>query len=234
MPDIDHYSRVYDNFLEPEVCEAYIHYFEETLTYDAERHRKLSVCYNEKGIKTCGQCDCHRTNPFEYERFKYLNEHTIKKLQEIINQYREDCGITNLQWPQKYAFEEPKMKKFKVDLTGTVLTGHGLDPHADAHNFTAAKRFLGILVYLSEEFEEGETFFPLWDVKVKPKIGRALIFPPTWDFMHGGMPPRPPHNIEAKYFIQFHTVYVDEHTKYTYGLDKTDRQDLGNFEHLKR
>ena len=62
------------------------------------------------------------------------------------------------------------MKKFNVDLTGTVLTGHGLDPHADAHNFTAAKRFLGILVYLSEEFEEGETFFPLWDVKVKPKI----------------------------------------------------------------
>ena len=38
----------------------------------------------------------------------------------------------------------------------------------------------------------------------------------------------------AKYFIQFHTVYVDELTKVTYGLDKTDRQDLGNFEHLKR
>ena len=136
--------------------------------------------------------------------------------------------------PEKYGFEEPKMKRFTVDLTGTVLTGHGLDPHADAHNFTAAKRFLGILVYLSEEFEEGETFFPLWNVKVKPKIGRALIFPPTWDFMHGGMPPRPPHEIEAKYFIQFHTVYVDELTKVTYGLDKTDRQDLGNFEHLKR
>ena len=222
MPDIDYYCRIYDNFLEPEICEAYIHYFKETLVHDSERHRRLSVCYNEKGIKTCGQCDCERTNPFEYERFKYLNEHTIKKLQEIIVQYREDCGITDLQWPKLYGFEEPKFKKFKIDSE----RGHGLEPHADAHNFTAAKRFLGLLLYLSDEFEEGETYFPLWNVKVKPKKGRVLIFPPSWDYMHGGKPPRPPNNIEAKYFIQFHIVYVDEDKNYEVGIDRTDRQEF--------
>ncbi len=94
MPDIDYYCRIYDNFLEPEICEAYIHYFKETLVHDSERHRRLSVCYNEKGIKTCGQCDCERTNPFEYERFKYLNEHTIKKLQETeVSKVLEDTEI---------------------------------------------------------------------------------------------------------------------------------------------
>ena len=67
MVDIDFYCRVYDNFLEPDVCQAYIDMFEETLTVDADKHQRLSVCYDQNGDKVCGDCDCYRTNPFEFE-----------------------------------------------------------------------------------------------------------------------------------------------------------------------
>ena len=45
MPDIDHYCRVYDHFLEASDCDEYVEKFEETITVDAKRHRELSVCY---------------------------------------------------------------------------------------------------------------------------------------------------------------------------------------------
>lgn len=230
MGDIDFYCRVYDNFLEPDVCQAYIEGFEETLQVDTEKHRKLSVCYDNTGKKICGRCDCQRTNPFEYDRFAQLNQHTVPKLQELVSNYKEDCNITSIQWPQKYGFEEPKMKKFRVD--GTL--GHGLEMHSDIWSFAHAKRFLGILVYLNDDFEEGETFFPLFNVKVKPKRGRALCFPPSWDYVHSGIPPRPPATTDAKYFIMFHTVYLDDGVQYQTGIDRTDRQSLGNYDHLRR
>ena len=33
------------------------------------------------------------------------------------------------------------------------------------------------MVYLNDDFEDGETYFPLFDVGVKPKQGRLFIFP---------------------------------------------------------
>lgn len=33
-----------------------------------------------------------------------------------------------------------------------------------------------LLIYLNEDFSEGETFFPEIDLKIKPKIGRCIIF----------------------------------------------------------
>ena len=65
------------------------------------------------------------------------------------------------------------------------------------------------MVYLNEDFEEGETHFPLFDIKVKPKKGRLFIFPPTWNYLHRGIPPRSPSKTGAKYFIMTHLNYID-------------------------
>lgn len=229
MVDIDFYSRVYDGVLEDDVCQEYINMFEETQQIDGDKRRKLSVCYDNSGKKLCGNCDCERTNPFEYERFAQLNQHTMKKMQEVISQYRDDCQITNIQWPKKYGFEEPNIKKFKVDST----IGHGMEMHSDIWSFAHSKRILGILVYLNGGFSEGETYFPLFDVKVQPSAGRALVFPSSWDYIHCGLPPRHPATTEAKYFIMFHTVFLDEGVQYPTGINRTDRQSLGNYEYLR-
>ena len=228
MVDIDFYCRVYDNFLEPDVCQAYIDMFEETLTVDADKHQRLSVCYDQNGDKVCGDCDCYRTNPFEYERFGELNQYTMKKMPKLISNYRDDCNITKTQWPENLGFEEPKMKRFKIDGT----KGHGLESHSDIWSFAGAKRLIGMLVYLNDDFSEGETYFPLFDVKVKPAVGRVLCFPSSWDYMHAGIPPRPPARDIAKYFLMFHTVYLDEDTEYRSGIDRTDRNSLDNYDYL--
>jgi len=217
--DIDFYCRVYDDFLEPHFCDQYIDKFEETITKDSKRHRELSACYREDGSRFCSNCDCMRTNPMEYERFSDLNSYLIPLWQRAVDRYKEDVKIHQNQWPDEYGWEELRIKKFRVDSTKF----HGLKPHTDVYSYAHAKRFLAMMVYLTDDFEDGETHFPLFEAKVKPKKGRLLIFPPSWNYLHQGIPPNPPSISGAKYFIMTHLVYVDEGDHVNYGIDFSDR-----------
>ena len=37
LPDINFYSRAYDNFLEPEICDEFVKLYEQTLTEEMDR-----------------------------------------------------------------------------------------------------------------------------------------------------------------------------------------------------
>ena len=79
------------------------------------------------------------------------------------------------------------------------------------------------MVYLNDDFEDGETYFPVFESKVKPKQGRLFIFPPTWNYLHRGIPPRNPSGRGSKYFIMTHLNYIDL-TNVNKGLDQTKRK----------
>ena len=207
MADIDQYCRVYDGFLSPSDCEEYIEKYEETLRVDNEKWKDLSVCIMKDGSKnpTCGNCACDRLGPMEFNRFSELNERLIKRWQGSISKYIEDCNIDAIQWPKEYGWEELRIKRFKVN----EKENHGLEDHVDVYSHAHAKRFLCLMVYLNDDFEDGETYFPVFESKVKPKQGRLFIFPPTWNYLHRGIPPRSPSTKGAKYFIMTHLNYTD-------------------------
>lgn len=228
--DMDWYCRVYDDFLDPQICSQYVDKFEETITEDSQKHRELSVCYREDGSMICGSCDCMRTNPMEYERFSVLNKHLITKWTKSVEKYKTDVNIHHYQWPEKFGWEELRIKKFRVDS----IKGHGLELHTDIYSYAHAKRFLCMMIYLNDDFEDGETYFPLFEAKVKPKTGRLFIFPPTWNYLHQGIPPQQPSKRGAKYFIMTHLVYVDEDDHINEGIDFSARTEAArDAEHVK-
>jgi hypothetical protein len=66
-------------------------------------------------------------------------------------------------------------------------------PHADGemedgseHPF--AWREYGCVLYLNNEYEGGNIYFPQWDIEMKPKPRMLAFFPGTLDYMHGVMP----------------------------------------------
>ena len=211
--DIDFYCRVYDDFLEPELCDAYIDLYEATLQLDAEKVRKLSICYREDGSQICGGCNCMRLNPHEYERFNSLNSLLNGKFQNILVQYKKDVNLHPLQFPNDFGWEELRIKRFLIEGSDKENHGknnyHGLENHVDVYTHAHAKRFLCLMVYLNDDFEEGETHFSTFKMSVKPKKGRLFIFPPQWTYLHNGRRPLPPSNRMAKYFIMTHTNYTD-------------------------
>jgi len=205
--DIDFYCRTYDNFLSTKDCEEYIDKYEETLRVDNDKWKNLSVCISKSGSKnpSCGGCNCDRLGPMEYDRFSDLNKRLISKFQKAVNQYKQDCNIDKVQWPKDFGWEELRIKRFKVNEQGN----HGLSDHVDIYSHAHAKRFLCLMVYLNDDFADGETFFPLFNSKVKPQQGRLFIFPPTWNYLHRGIPPRSPSKRGAKYFVMTHLNYTD-------------------------
>ena len=218
--DIDFYCRVYDDFLSPKDCEDYIDKYNETLRVDNEKWKNLSVCFKDGGEKniSCGSCNCDRLGPMEYDRFSELNEKLIDAWYGSVRRYIKDCNIDKVQWSENVGWEELRIKRFKVN----ELENHGLSDHVDIYSHAHAKRFLCLMVYLNDDFEDGETYFPVFDIKIKPKQGRLLIFPPTWNFLHRGIPPRSPSKRGAKYFIMTHLNYMDL-TEVNIGTSFTDR-----------
>ena len=59
--NLNWYTRTYPNFLDDELCDAYVQMFEETLEKDAEEVKKTSICtgpVRPDGHQICGNCNC--------------------------------------------------------------------------------------------------------------------------------------------------------------------------------
>ena len=77
------YTRTYPNFLDDELCDAYVQMFEETLEKDAEEVKNTSICtgpVRPDGHQICGNCNCQRMNPMGFDRFEHLNTLAMSKL----------------------------------------------------------------------------------------------------------------------------------------------------------
>lgn len=61
--------------------------------------------------------------------------------------------------------------------------GDYFNPHRDTSSSKDSRK-LTILVYLSDKFDGGSTNFHEFDISIKPKTGRALVFPAT--YLHSG------------------------------------------------
>lgn len=88
--------------------------------------------------------------------------------------------------------------KVKVQPTGVTivrwLPGQFQKPHADKELHEGPDAGLpndfpyydlSSLFYLNEDYEGGELYFPLQDVKFKPKKGAAYFFPGDMNYIHG-------------------------------------------------
>ena len=203
---MNHYTKVYDDFLDTEICDAYVSMFEETMEKDADEVKKTSICtgpVRPDGHQICGNCNCQRMNPMGFDRFDYLNALVMPKFQNAVEQYKKDVDLHPTQFPERLGWEEFRMKRF---ICGTGKEDdEQFGDHADVLNHEGAKRILILMVYLNDNFNGGETVFPVLGDQIKPVRGRLLMFPPTWTYLHRGNPPRLPGY--AKYFLMTYLNY---------------------------
>jgi hypothetical protein len=95
------------------------------------------------------------------------------------------------------------MRRNKVRDTGYLLQvydeapegtefengGQGFGWHCDAFNKPSSERVLALIIYLNDVEVGGETVFSAWGLKVRPRAGMALWFPPGFDYEHAGLTP---------------------------------------------
>ena len=160
------YIRTYDNVLPDALCKTLIDKFE----INTDQHIKTDL-------------DDHRhfteINLNEHQDWNMMVKALYNGLKPYIAQYKEDCNIQPKQWPEQYGFEEIRFKRYLPNDKDEFKE------HVDVGDYNSARRFLVFFLYLKDN-EGGHTSFPEYDIKVQPKAGRLLMFPPTWTYKHIG------------------------------------------------
>lgn len=76
-----------------------------------------------------------------------------------------------------------------------------------------SQRIMSLIIYLNDVDRGGETFFPNWNLTVKPEKGKLLIFPPFWNYLHGGKIPLSNDKYIITSFFITHYSRLEEETK---------------------
>ena len=170
MKSLSDYVKVYDNVLSQSTCFEIINAF-------------IGSSQFHESVDNNGR---PRFTQLNYT--KYLSKHNsfnavINSFKQYIEVYQKDVKLGDFQFPNVYAFEEFRIKRYIPENL------ERFDLHTDVGDYRSAKRFLAFFFYLNDVEEGGETVFPTLDISIKPKAGSLLIFPPLWMFPHAGMIP---------------------------------------------
>jgi hypothetical protein len=185
MVELNNFIKLYENALESDICKSLIAIFDE--------NQKQQERFDCQGCPNFTQFNLTENKNLSEEINKihnYLVGKTIKYKKIYYDQ------IDSRVFPEKNSYEEFRIKKYEVGGNDRF------DTHVDVTNSDNCLRFLSFLWYLNDVNHGGETVFT--GLKIKPKRGNLLIFPPLWLFPHRGNSPIS----EAKYVMSGYLQYV--------------------------
>ena len=170
MDSLSTLIRIYDNALDPKMCEHIIQIYENNKDNWERFDNNRKPNFTQLNITKLSE---------QLEDVQYINKYLSEKIIPYRDNYLDDFGKEY--FPMNYAYEEFRVKKYNNDGQDAF------DIHVDVMDHISAKRFLSFFWYLNDVDEGGETVF--WDYQIKPKAGTLVIFPPMWMFPHLGMEP---------------------------------------------
>ena len=174
MERLTDFIQVYDNALENNICDYLIEHFE----ISEKNHKR--ILRNRSPNFTQYNLSRHAwKNGKTNQIYRYLINKIHSYSMDYFNFYSSnfDCDI----FPSTYGIERFRIKRYNTGVN------EAYDAHVDSKNLITSPRFLSFLWYLNDVDAGGQTIF--WDMEIKPKRGRLVIFPPFWLFPHIGEEP---------------------------------------------
>jgi len=170
MVELNDLIHVYEDGLEPEICDFLITLFDQT----SDKHER----YDNDGKPNFTQF-----NLTEYRELtpdiNQVHNHIIKKIFTYRDKYYE--YVDKRVFPEEHALEQFRIKKYNPGGEDQF------DTHVDVVTFDTARRFLSFMWYLNDVESGGKTVFR--DFEIQPKKGTLVMFPPLWMYPHRGEPP---------------------------------------------
>lgn len=163
------YISVYDNVLDPDFCDQLVAKFERNASVHVKRDSEFKS-FTE-------------INFGEHLSFAKEQDAILTGIQPYVKRYVDEHGIKF--FPHTLGYEQVRMKRYDI-------SGHDeFREHVDVGDYGSARRFLVMFFYLNDVEQGGETAFIGIndDIKIQPKKGRMLMFPPMWTHPHAGLPP---------------------------------------------
>ena len=170
--------KVYDNVIPDNACKSLINLFEYNKEHQEYINDDHCPCFTQININKIS------TN---------IVRGLIPTLQKIYYQYKND--IQSKYIPPLKELEEFRIKRY------TTNGDERFDEHVDVTDYNSSLRAVAFLFYLNEN--DGNTLFPSHNLNIQPVSGRVIVFPPTWEYPHTGLPPKD----NSKYIMSTYIHY---------------------------
>jgi predicted 2-oxoglutarate/Fe(II)-dependent dioxygenase YbiX len=128
--------------------------------------------HGEQSVKSQGRTSSeivvsqHEDN----EYFKKFNDECENIINACLASYSEEMMISY----DTFNVEGFYLLKYNV--------GEYFGSHYDCHSTN--KRSIAVLIYLNDDYEGGELEFVHFNLKIKPKAGTVILFPPNYPYRH--------------------------------------------------
>ena len=167
-----HFVRVYDGDLEPGLCQRLIQSFHALQRFQVGNGRGPRA-----GLEDSAWTEINVTRMSDAAFLAFFR----RRYDLALQRYNADVGLP-LEVPNSPRTAELILKRYRPGGEERFQV------HFDAVH-EVANRYLVLLWYLNDVAEGGETVFPGMDLRVAPRAGRLLMFPPYWMYPHAGLPP---------------------------------------------
>jgi hypothetical protein len=172
MHALGDYIRIYDEALTPDFCARLIAGFEQTTALQMR---------NGKGVREGLEQSAWTELDVGRLADKAFMGFFLDQLERSLDRYNRDIGL-GIPIPLRPRTDKLILKRYRPG------GDERFQPHFDSIDAVSG-RYLVFLWYLNDVAEGGETEFCDLGIKIAPRTGRLLMFPPYWMFQHAGRPP---------------------------------------------
>jgi len=186
MRTLQDFIRVFEHALPLEMCQRLIDSFKRL-----ERFQQSNGAGFRAGLEDSSWTELNLTRLGD----SGIHEYFGARVAEYWGHYNQACALTRPISPVQ-RISELIIKRYDPDKSDHF------QPHFDALG-EVSNRYLVFLWYLNDVATGGETHFVDLDVRITPRAGRLLMFPPYWMYQHAGLPPAS----GEKYILSTYALY---------------------------
>ena len=172
ITDLRHYIRTYDGDLEPALCQRMLASFD-----SLSRFHKQSGRGHRRALEDSAWTELNVTALSDETFLGFFRA----RIDLALNRYNREVGL-GIEVPNSPKTADLILKRYRPG------GNEKFQQHFDSIH-EVANRYFVLIWYLNDVAEGGETVFPKLDIKITPRQGRLLVFPPYWMFQHAGLPP---------------------------------------------
>jgi hypothetical protein len=172
MQALADYIRVYDDALPADFCARLVGGFEQNIEAQIRNGRAIR---SELAQSAWTELDIGRLADDAMRGF------FLAQIEQSLARYNADVGL-GIPVPLRPRTDRLILKRYRPG------GDESFQLHFDSVDASSA-RYMVFLWYLNDVREGGETMFCDLGIKVAPRAGRLLMFPPYWMYQHTGLAP---------------------------------------------
>jgi hypothetical protein len=119
----------------------------------------------------------------DWERSKYEDNEFNNTIIHFQHEISDEIGKRMVENIMSILPEDVGLKSFRPNCVTKTETGKFMNPHNDWHDDNGCR--YGIVIYINENFDGGEIYYPNKGIYMKPGKGLAVIHPASEEYLHG-------------------------------------------------